>query len=221
MTSNHSSAPPFEELALVASALSNPHRLELLEIIVNGEKSVDQLAEAAELSMANASQHLQHLKRAGLVTTRREGKRIYYRAGDGPVREIIASLQSYLSYTHAELLRFVDSSGSSASIADSISREELLDRLLSGDVVLLDVRSSAEFDQGHLPQAKGIPVEALEARLAELPRDKEVVAYCRGPMCLLSEDASRILRSNGFRVKRLAAGYPDWKAAGLSVVEPA
>lgn len=212
---------PFEELALVASALSNPHRLALLDTILSGERSVDQLAEAAALSMANASQHLQHLKRAGLVTTRRNGKRIYYRAGDGPVREILASLLDYLSYTRAELQRFEVSAGSSSSIADSISREELLDRLLSGDVVLLDVRPSAEFNQGHLPQAQGIPVEALEERLSELPRNKEVVAYCRGPMCLLSEDASRILRSNGFRVKRLAAGYPDWKAAGLSVVEPA
>lgn len=221
MTTYHSHVAPYEELAFIARALSNPHRLTLLDIILDGEKSVDQLAEASELSMANASQHLQHLKRAGLVTTRREGKHIYYMVGSGPVHSIVGSLRSYLSFIHAELRRYATVSDTSSSITDSISREELLDRLLSRDVVLLDVRPTKEYDQGHLPQAKGIPIEVLEDRLSELPRDKEIVAYCRGPTCVLSQDASMILQSNGFKVKRLLAGYPDWKAAGLSVIEPA
>lgn len=155
--------PPYEELAFIARALSDPHRLTLPDINLDGEKSVDQPAEAAVLSMANASQYLQHLRRAGFVTKRREGKHINYWVGSGPAHDIPASLQSYLSFIHA----------------------------------------------------------VLEERLSELPRDKEIVAYCRGPTCVLSEDAYRILKSNGFKVKRLLEGYSDWKAAGLSVIEPA
>ena len=193
----------------------------LLDITLNGKKSVDQLVKASELSVANASQHLQRLKRAGLVVTRRKGKHIYYMASSGPVHSIVGSLRSDLTFIHAELPRYATTSDTDANNVDSISREELLDRLLSGDGVLLDVRATEEYDQVHLLQAKGIPVEILEQRLSELPKDKDIVAYCRGPTCILPKNACKILQSNGFTMKRLLAGYPDWKAAGLSVSETA
>ncbi|WP_051556247.1 ArsR/SmtB family transcription factor, partial [Nitratireductor aquibiodomus] len=161
---------------LNAAVMSSSHRLMLLELILQGEQPVEQLAEATNLSMANASQHLQ---RAGLVTTRRDGKRIFYLVGSGPVKKVLDSLQAYLDQTREELRRQAASSNI-VTKAGSMSREQLLDRLLVGDVVQLDVRPIREFAEGHLPQAVCIPVAELEARFAELPRDKEIIAYCRG-----------------------------------------
>ncbi|WP_411705266.1 ArsR/SmtB family transcription factor [Edaphovirga cremea] len=209
----------FNEFAEVARSLGNTHRLVLLEHIAQGERPVERLAELAGISIANASQHLQHLKRAGFVQSRREGKNVYYRLGSGPVQNLLASIRQYVEYRHSELTAFVADTLSQRERLESISREELLKRLNEGDITLLDVRPSEEFAYGHLPGAINMPVEELEGRLTELPKAQEVVAYCRGPYCVLSLNAMRTLRSNGFQARCLEDGFPEWKAAGLEVRE--
>lgn len=207
----------FAELAELARTLGNAHRLMLLEHIAQGERSVERLAELSSLSVANASQHLQHLKRAGLVEARRDGKRVLYRPGGGPVEPLLAALRQQADYRRAEIRRLVADVRTQGDGLEAVSRAELLERLQDGDVTLLDVRPAEEFALGHLPGAMNIPVEALEQRLAELPPGQEVVAYCRGPYCVLSATAVSALRAHGVRARRLADGFPDWKAAGLNV----
>jgi len=205
----------FADLAEIARTLGHAHRLVLLEHIAQGERSVERLAELAGLSIANASQHLQHLRRAGFVQARRDGKRVLYRLGNGPIEPLLASLRAYAAHGRAEIRALV--ADPTADGVDAMSRDELLARLGENSVTLLDVRPAEEYALGHLPGALNIPVEELARRLAELPRGHEIVAYCRGPYCVLSATAAVLLRDAGFRVRRLAAGFPDWKAAGLAV----
>lgn len=207
----------FSELAEIARTLGHAHRLMLLEHIAQGERPVERLAELTGLTIANTSQHLQHLRRAGFVETRRDGKRVLYRLGDGPVETVLAGLRAYAEHTRAEIRELVSDPINASGRLDSISREDLLERLSAGSVTLLDVRPSEEYALGHLPGALNIPTEELARRLSELPRDQEIVAYCRGPYCVLSTTAASLLRAKGFHVRRLAAGFPDWKAAGLQV----
>jgi rhodanese-related sulfurtransferase/DNA-binding transcriptional ArsR family regulator len=207
----------FSDLAELARTLGHAHRLILLEHIAQGERSVERLAELAGLSVANASQHLQHLRRSGLVQTRRDGNRVLYRLGGGPLEAVLASLRGYADYLRSEIQELAADPENANGRSDSISREELLERLADGTVTLLDVRPHEEYTLGHLPGALNIPVEELKKRLSELPRDQEIVAYCRGPYCVLSSDAASLLKAKGFRVRRLAAGFPDWRAAGLEV----
>ncbi|MFD3227077.1 ArsR/SmtB family transcription factor [Rahnella aceris] len=207
----------YTQWADVARSLSNSHRLMLLQHVSQGENSVERLAELASLSVANASQHLQHLKRAGFVQARREGKHVYYGLGSGPVAGLLGAIQHYVEYQHHEIQAMVADSLSQREILESISREELLERLQAGDVTLLDVRPQDEYQAGHLPGAINIPAEQLDERLSELSQDQVVVAYCRGPFCVLSFNAVRALQEKGFLARRLNEGFPQWQAAGLHV----
>lgn len=217
MTQSDTQSRIFAEFAALARTLGQTHRLALLEHVAQGERSVERLAELTGLSMANASQHLQHLKRAGFVAARRSGKHVLYRLGDGPVMPLIAALRHYAEHNRAEIRRLVADSDGPAAGLERMSRSELVDRLREGEVTLLDVRPPEEFALGHLPGAINIPLEALEARLAELPAGRHVVAYCRGPYCVLSAEAVRSLTARGISAVRLSEGFPEWKAAGLPV----
>lgn len=205
----------YTDLAEIARTLGHAHRLLLLEHIAQGERPVERLAELTNLTVANTSQHLQHLRRAGFVESRRDGKRVLYRLGSGPIEPILASLRTYARHVRAEIRELVADPGNASGRHDSISRDDLLERL--DTVTLLDVRSAEEYALGHLPGALNIPTGELERRLSELPLGREIVAYCRGPYCVLSTTAAALLEDKGFRVRRLAAGFPDWKAAGLGV----
>ncbi len=211
------SALLFTELAEIARTLGHAHRLMLLEHIAQGERPVERLAELTGLTVANTSQHLQHLRRGGFVETRRDGKRVLYRLGAGPVEAVLRSLREYAEHTRSEIRELVSDPMNASGRLESISQEELLERLVSGGMTLLDVRSGEEYALGHLPGALNIPTEELDRRLAELPADQEIVAYCRGPYCVLSTTAAELLIAKGFRVRRLNAGFPEWKAAGLTV----
>lgn len=209
--------PIFVELADLARSLAHPHRIALLDHVGQGEFAVERLAELSGLSMANTSQHLQQLRRAGLVQTRRDGKRVLYRLGGGPVAEVLAALRAHAEHMRAEIRGLVADSFRQPEKLQAMSREELLGLMRSDGVVLLDVRPEDEFAQGHLPGALNIPADELERRLAELPADQQIVAYCRGPHCVLSLDAVVSLRAKGLRARRLEDGFPDWKAAGLPI----
>jgi ArsR family transcriptional regulator len=208
----------FASLAEIAQALGHAHRLELLEHLGQGERSVEDLAGRAGLTLANTSRHLQLLRRAGLVQGRREGKRIYYRlAEEDAVVELLGALGRVGERSSAEIARVMASYFRARDELEPVSRAELLDRLRCGMVTVLDVRPEDEFAQGHLPGALNVPLAQLERRLAELPSDREVVAYCRGPWCVLAFEAVALLRHRGYRVRRLQDGLPEWKVAGLPV----
>ena len=210
-----------EQFALVAKTLSHPDRLELLEHLAQGERSVEALAQRAGLAMANASHHLQLLRRAGLVSTRREGKFIFYALADDSVLDLLAALRRVAETGLAEVDRILGDYFASRDSLEPVSRAELMERMRAGAVTVLDTRPADEYAAGHLPGALNIPPEALETRLAELDPGQEIVAYCRGPYCVLSFEAVAELRKRGFRVRRLEDGMPEWKAAGLPVeVEP-
>lgn len=210
----------FDTLASVARALGNGHRLALVERLAQTEASVDTLAETAGLTVGNASQHLQQLRRAGLVTARRDGKQMFYRLTDERIVTLLTLLRQVAETNLAEMERLVgrlfaddDAQGG----LEAVSRDELLSAMASGNVALLDVRPIVEFEAGHLPEAINIPLEQLEDMLTVLPKDKEIVAYCRGPYCVMSHQAVQRLQQLGYRVRRYEEGYPEWKAAGLPV----
>jgi rhodanese-related sulfurtransferase/DNA-binding transcriptional ArsR family regulator len=205
----------FAEFASVARALGSPHRLEILEHLAQNERGVEALADRVGLSTANASQHLQHLKRAGLVTSRRDGKFILYRLADENVLALMRALFDVGERNLAAVDRILESYFSERDSMEPVTREELLDRTREGLVTVLDVRPADEFAAGHLPGAINIPLSELEARLAELDPAQEIVAYCRGPYCVLSFEAVAALRQRGFKVRRLEDGFPEWKAASL------
>ena len=208
----------FASLAEIAQALGHAHRLELLEHLGQGERSVEDLAARANLTLANTSRHLQLLRRAALVEGRRDGKRIYYRlAGDDLVIGLLLALSRVGERNSAEIARVMASYFRARDELEPVSRDELLDRLRWGTATVLDVRPEHEFAHGHLPDALNIPLSELERRLAELPADQEIVAYCRGPWCVLSFEAVALLRQRGYRVRRLEDGFPEWKVAGLPV----
>lgn len=208
----------YQHLAAVAQALGHAHRLELLEHLAQRARSVEELSVRAHLSFANTSRHLQILRRARLVEAERRGKHMLYRlAGDTEVVAMIKALGALGERNIAEIGRVVTDYFSARDALEPLSRADLLARLHDGLVTVLDVRPEDEFARGHLPSAVNIPVSELERRLSELPRDREVIAYCRGPYCILSFDAVAALRTRGFRVRRLEDGFPEWKAAGLPV----
>jgi rhodanese-related sulfurtransferase/biotin operon repressor len=208
----------FAQFAIVAKTLGHAHRLELLEQLAQGERSVEVLAQSTGLSVANASQHLQHMRRAGLVANRREGKFIYYRLADDVVLDLLAALRQVAERNLAEVDRLVRGYFHDRDDLEPVSRKELRRRLREGGVTVLDVRPEDEFALGHLPGALNIPLRALKARLSELNPSQEIVAYCRGPYCVLSYEAVAALRARGFKVRRLEDGLPEWRAAGLPVV---
>ncbi|MBG0792474.1 metalloregulator ArsR/SmtB family transcription factor [Methylocystis sp. H62] len=208
----------FAQFALVAKTLGHAHRLELLEQLAQGERSVEVLAQKTGLSIANASQHLQHMRRAGMVTTRRDGKFVYYRLADDAVLDLLAALGGLAERNMAEVERLMRCYFHDRDAMEAVSREELLRRIRAGTITVLDVRPEDEFALGHLPGAMNIPLRALEARLAEFDPSREIVAYCRGPYCVHSFEAVAALRARGFKVRRLQDGLPEWRAAGLPVV---
>jgi ArsR family transcriptional regulator len=208
----------FASLAEVAQALGHHHRLELLEHLAQGERSVEDLSARAALGFANTSRHLQILRRARLVEARRWGKHMLYRlAGDTEVVELLQALGRVGERNLAEIGRVMADYFHARDALEPVSRQDLMARLEDGSVIVLDVRPEDEFALGHLPGALNIPLSALEHRLAELPVGREVVAYCRGPYCVLSFEAVATLRARGYLVHRLEDGYPEWKASGLPV----
>lgn len=208
----------YGSLAEVAQALGHAHRLELLEHLAQGERSVEELSARANLTFANTSRHLQILRRARLVETERRGKHVLYRlAGDVEVVALMQALGRVGERNVAEVNRVLTDYFHARDALDAVSRDDLLSRLQDGLVTILDVRPEDEFAVGHLPGALNIPLAELERRLGELPADREVIAYCRGPYCVFSFEAVAALRERGYRVHRLEDGYPEWKAAGLPV----
>lgn len=194
----------------LAKALAHPHRLSLLNLVGDMEQSVEQLANASGLSFANTSQHLQQLKRLGLVQVRRDGKRVLYTLGEGPVQELLQALIAVVDHRQDQVRRLTSSAGG----AEAISISELMERMKNGSVVLLDVRPGDEFAAGHLPGAINMEIGNLSAWLDELPGRTEVVAYCRGALCMLSADAVALLRARGHSACRLDGGVSDWSANG-------
>jgi ArsR family transcriptional regulator len=207
----------FEQFALVAKAAAHPLRLEILEQLAQGERSVEVVADRTRLSIANASQHLQQMRRAGLVVARRDGKFVFYRLADNSVLDLLASLRRVAETQSAEVERVVRGYFNDRDGLEAISRLELMERLKAGIVTVLDVRPDDEFGLGHLPGAINISIGDLKKRLADLDPKKEIVAYCRGPYCVLSYEAVAVLRAHGFKVRRLEDGLPEWRAAGLPV----
>lgn len=207
----------YSHVAGVARALGHEHRLELLEHLGQGEKTVELLAQRTGLAFANVSQHLQQLRRSGLVVAERQGKSVRYRLADGPVVDTISALQALAEHNLAEIRETVRTYLTSIDAMEPLSPAELASRLGEGTITLLDVRPDDEYRAGHLPGARHFPIETLEQRLAELPAGAPIVAYCRGPYCVLSFKAARLLRERGFDVRRLRDGFPEWKAAGRPV----
>ena len=211
----------FAGLAEIAQALGHAHRLELLEHLGQGERSVEDLATRTGLTVANTSRHLQLLRRAALVEGRREGKRIFYRlSGEDTVVGLLQALSRVGERNSAEIARVMASYFRARDELEPVSRTELLERLRAGTAAILDVRPEDEYRHGHLPDALNIPLAQLEQRLAELPPDREIVAYCRGAWCVLSFEAVAALRQRGYRARRLEDGFPEWKVAGLPIAPP-
>jgi rhodanese-related sulfurtransferase/biotin operon repressor len=207
----------FEQLALVARGLGSAARLELLDFLAQGERSVDALAKVSGLSRANTSKHLQTLRQAGLVNARRDGLHVYYALSGDDVVDLVEGLRRFAQSRLAEVNRLVQSYLMTKDELEPLPAEELLTRARDGLVTVLDVRPPEEFAQGHLPGAVNLPLADLESHLEELPRDREVVAYCRGPWCVLSFEAVAQLRRAGLQARRLENGLPEWRKAGLPV----
>lgn len=205
----------YSHLGELAKLLGHGSRIEILEHLSAGELSVEKLAALTGMSAASTSQHLQNLRRGNFVMSRREGKHIIYRLGDGPVKSVIASLRCFAEFNNEVIRSITADYRSNNQCLEAVSREELLSRLENGSVTLLDVRPEEEYVGGHLPGALNIPLRELEFRLAELPKDSEIVAYCRGPHCILSVEAVEYLRRQGYRIRRFDEGYPEWVSAGL------
>jgi ArsR family transcriptional regulator len=205
-------------LAELARALGHAHRLELLEHVAQTMRSVEELSDRANLSFANTSRHLQILRRAHLVETERRGKQVLYRlAGDTEVIQLLRALGRVGERNVAEVSRVMTDYFRARDALEAVSRNDLISRLRNDLVTILDVRPEDEFASGHLPGALNIPLGKLQDRLAELPESHEIIAYCRGPYCVLSFEAVALLRARGYLVRRLEDGYPEWKAAGLPI----
>ena len=210
----------YAHLAEIAQAVGHANRLELLEHIGQGQRSVETLAELTGMTVANTSRHLQLLRRARLVETERQGKRVFYRlAGDTEVLAVLKALGHLGERNVAEVQGVMCDFFQQRDALEPIPREALVARLRDGEVTVLDVRPESEFVLGHVPGAINVPMAELEKRLAELPMDREIVAYCRGPYCVMSFEAVAALRAKGYRVRRLEDGFPEWKAAGLAVAQ--
>jgi len=207
----------FEQLAVIARALGSAARLELLDFLAQGERSVEELAAVAQLSIANTSKHLQQLKAAGLVQARREGKYVHYRLGDERVLDTVANLRTLAEAHLDQVGALVQSYLTSRDALEPLPAAELLERARDGLVTVIDVRPPEEYAQGHIPGALNIPLERLESRLGELPPEREIVAYCRGPWCVLAFEAVARLRQAGVKARRLEDGLPEWRRAGRPV----
>jgi rhodanese-related sulfurtransferase len=207
----------YEQFARISKALANPRRLELIDLLAQGERTVEDLAREANLSIANASQHLQELRAAQLVSVRRDGLYAYYRLADEKVFRTWQALRDLGEARLSELQRVVTHYLAQRDEFEPVSADELLDRVQRREVMVLDVRPEKEFRAGHITGAISAPIETLERQLRKLSKRKEIVAYCRGPYCVFSDEAVELLRRRGFRARRLATGFPDWQAAGMPI----
>jgi rhodanese-related sulfurtransferase len=207
----------YEQFARVGKALANPARLELLDLLAQGERSVEQLAEAAAMKVSNTSAQLRTLAGAGLVASRRDGVRIYYRLTDENVSAFVGQAQHFAASRLAEAEHAARNYLGDVAALEPVAREELFRRLHDGQVVVLDVRPEAEYAAGHIPGALSVPHDQLATRLAELPGHADIVAYCRGRYCVFAPDAVRLLRARGFSARLLDGGLPDWRHAGLPI----
>ena len=211
----------YDRLAAVAKAMGSGRRAELIDVLAQGERSVEELARELGQSTANTSQHLRLLLHAGLVRTRRDGTRVYYALAGTDVGRLLAAVRDVAEEHDAEIGRLAaDYLGDRTSL-EEMTREQLAARLGDGDLVVLDVRPPPEYAAAHIPGAVSLPVDVLARRLREVPRDKDVVAYCRGPYCVYADDAVRLLRRRGYRAARLEDGLPEWVADGRPVTVPA
>ena len=201
----------------IAGAMANPHRLELIDLLVQSPRTVEELAGEASMSVANTSQHLQKLKQAGLVTDQREGLYVRYRLADPAVARLWLELRAVAQQQLAEVERALDAYRTRRHEFEQVSIEELQKRLRKKEALLIDVRPEAEYQAGHLPGALGLPLDDLEGRLNELPRNKTIVAYCRGPYCVYADDALALLAERGWNVARLEEGVAEWQQAGYSI----
>ena len=207
----------YAQFARLGSALASSRRLELLDLLAQGERSVEELAQEAEQSVGNTSQHLQVLREAQLVVADKRGLRVFYRlAGQGVLR-LWQTLRAVGETQLAEIDRLVDEYLGQRDGMDAVSKEELLRRIEAGAVVVIDARPRVEYRQGHIAGALSIPVAELAQRLEELPADREIVAYCRGPYCVYADESVQLLRSHGIKAARLEDGFPEWAAAGLPI----
>jgi len=217
MSSENPKRAIFDQFAAVARTLGSAHRLELLELLAQTARSVEDLAELSGLTIANASQHLQQLRRSGLVEARRDGKRVIYTLADSEVLALLRSLRRVTERNIGAVEKLLNSYFRERDSLEPVSRKELLQRMREGLVTVIDTRPVEEFAAGHLPGALNVPLRELKRRLRELPRDQVIVAYCRGSYCVLSYEAVAELRKRGFKAFRLEEGYPEWRAAGLPV----
>ena len=208
----------YEAIGRVALALGSGGRLQLLELVAQGESSVDTLAAMTGMSIANTSKHLQTLRQAGLVAARKQGLRVYYSIAGDDLAALLAALHKVSEHRVAEIEQLLRTWLAHRDELEAVPAREVLERAKKGLVVVLDVRPPEEFLAGHLPYSINIPVHELAKRLKELPKRKEVIAYCRGPYCLMSYDAVTLLRKKGVSARRMEAGLPEWRAAGLPVV---
>jgi rhodanese-related sulfurtransferase/DNA-binding transcriptional ArsR family regulator len=207
----------FGQFARVGKALASPKRLEIVDLLAQGERTVEEIARETDMSIASASQHLQALKAARMVEARREGLYAHYRLADEDVFRTWQAIRALGESRLAEVDRVVETYLADRDALEAVDVMELMERLSDGSVVVLDVRPEEEYRAGHIPGAHSVPVEKLEAYLEKIPKNREVVAYCRGPYCVFSDEAVALLSSRGYRAKRLAEGLPDWRAAGMPV----
>ena len=207
----------YAEFAVLGKALANAHRLELLDLLAQGERSVEELAREAALSLANASAHLQVLRRARLVEAEKRGLNVVYRLSGPEVFRLWRTLRDVGSARLAEIDRLVENYFTDREELEAVDKEELLRLITDEAVTVIDTRPEVEYEQGHIPTALSVPVEKLTGQIVQLPRDVEIVAYCRGPYCVYSDEAVRILHQSGFEARRLDEGFPEWRAAGYPV----
>ena len=207
----------FAQFARVGHALSNGRRLELIDILAQSERTVEELAREADMSIANTSQHLQVLRRVRVVDSRQEGTYVYYRLDGDEAFRLWQALRQFGDERLSDIGRIVDDFLERREMMEPVQMDELLDRVRNGGVVLLDVRPRKEFEAGHIAGARSMPLEELEERLHEIPADADVVAYCRGPYCVFADEAARRLALKGIGARRLSVGFPDWKLAGHPV----
>src|SRR5829696_9016629 len=200
----------FEQFARIGKALASPKRLEIVDLLAQGERTVEEIARETAMSVASASQHLQALKGARMVEARREGLYAYYRLADADVFRTWQAVRALAESRLAEVDRVVETYLEERDALEAVDATELMERLSDGSMIVLDVRPEEEYRAGHIPGARSVPVDALEAALKMLPREREMVAYCRGPYCVFSDEAVTFLRSRGYRARRLRQGLPDW-----------
>ena len=210
----------YEQVARIGKAVSSPKRLELLELLAQGEKTVEMLGAELSADIKLTSAHLKALREASLVSSRRDGKYVIYRLAGSDVAGLWVTLRQVAEAHLAELRLALDQMVSDPTKLAAVSRDDLLEQARRGEVIVIDVRPHAEYEAAHLPFARSLPLAELEQHLGELPRNKDIVAYCRGPFCLLSDEAVALLQARGFRVRKILDGVSEWQAAGLQVTRP-